>query len=784
MARRSAHLPALRSALVAAILCTVVERSVAATCGDGVQENGEQCEDGNQVDTSVCSRRADSLRADEPACLQVSGDGCSSSCWCETDPCQFSASSGSVDLASVIAELRPGSTLTLVAGTYMGLESCGWNIATFTGADERPITVRGAQGASITTIIDCDSVGPVVGGTISGAHLRLEGIHFTSSQRSGGSGGVLRAERSRIVIDNCRFTKCASDTEGGAIYVSNSSLTVLRSHFEENSAEDNGGSLAVVEGSDVSLADSTITLCLAGHGGGVYVKRSAMVMHGMLLSHNTALVNKGGAVLVDDNSMMNVSSTIIANNEALRGGGVMVQFSSVLGLTGGVRVVENHANLYGGAVYVLFDASLELSSNVVIDGNFAALVSGGLQLYFHKHFIASGKVIISQNFASSLLGYAGAIYCAGNPGSIVELHEGFRVSGNIAGFSGGVMWAEIPGNVVFARGAIFEDNQALSLQEGTPTQFGRGGAIAISDGASLFLYGCIFRNNSAFSGGGVSDDGETAHVGSVVINDTKFENNVAFGGDGAGLFFGRPAVVARAIFISNNARRSGGGAVFESGSQVTMHDCIFLDNKALNGGALYGNGQGAMLRAVSTTFENNKALAQGGGIFVTGASDLTLSNVEILSNLAHVGGGGICARGQSVVAMKDDVLIRNCETKGMGGGMLAAGARFIIATVVDKRVVVESNKARRSGGGISFMGQWDLGGEGVTQIHGNFASGIGGGIFGYSSFAQVNVASEHLLSIQVSHVCPRPSNVYTQMPMYKHAVSFDMSLTAFDMNAG
>ena len=113
----------------------------------------------------LCARssRDGGLRVDEPACLQVSGDGCASSCWCETDPWQFAASSGSVNLASVIAESRPGSTLTLSTGTYVLMGSCGWNIATFTGANERPITVRGAQGASIATIIDCDSAGPVVG---------------------------------------------------------------------------------------------------------------------------------------------------------------------------------------------------------------------------------------------------------------------------------------------------------------------------------------------------------------------------------------------------------------------------------------------------------------------------------------------------------------------------------------------------------------------------------------------------------------------------------------------
>ena len=102
---------------------------------------------------------------------QVAGDGCSEMCQCEADPCDFAASP-SVHLASVVLALRPGATLSLAAGTYMGSGSCGWSIATtVSSADDRslPITVRGAQGA----IIDCDNVGPVVEDMILGAHLRL-----------------------------------------------------------------------------------------------------------------------------------------------------------------------------------------------------------------------------------------------------------------------------------------------------------------------------------------------------------------------------------------------------------------------------------------------------------------------------------------------------------------------------------------------------------------------------------------------------------------------------------
>ena len=40
----------------------------------------------------------------------------------------------------------------------------------------------------------------------------------------------------QIVLENCRVTNATSDGDGGALLISNSSLLVVDSHFEENSA--------------------------------------------------------------------------------------------------------------------------------------------------------------------------------------------------------------------------------------------------------------------------------------------------------------------------------------------------------------------------------------------------------------------------------------------------------------------------------------------------------------------------------------------------------------------
>lgn len=230
------------------------------------------------------------------------GDGCSTSCECESNPCSVTASP-QVNLASVVAGLLPGDTLTLASGTYKGSGVCGWTLPFGAGADDSPITVRGAGNGALP-IVDCDNAGPVFLHALAGVHLRLERIHFTHAYRSGGGGGVLSAELgSIIVVTSCRVTAVSTDRQGGAILVrdSNSTLLIHDSHFEENTAEDAGGSLAILDGVQTTLTDSVFTRCSASsNGGAIYITRSCtVVMEHMLFSLNSG--SSGAAIMVKDN---------------------------------------------------------------------------------------------------------------------------------------------------------------------------------------------------------------------------------------------------------------------------------------------------------------------------------------------------------------------------------------------------------------------------------------------------------------------------------------------------
>ena len=220
-------------------------------------------------------------------------------------------------LASVVAGLLPGATLTLASGSaYSGRSSCGWRLMSPASArdasnDPRPITIRGGGAGMEAVLIDCQAYGPVMEGVLIDVHLQLRGIHFTNAFRSGSGGGVLSAELgSTVVLENVRVTNSSSAGRGGCILMRNSSSLVIRgSHFEENTAVENGGSLALVDGVRATVTESIFTRCSGASGGAISMAHGCTIaLEGVLFSLNDATGVGGGAVFVGDNCTLGRNS--------------------------------------------------------------------------------------------------------------------------------------------------------------------------------------------------------------------------------------------------------------------------------------------------------------------------------------------------------------------------------------------------------------------------------------------------------------------------------------------
>lgn len=249
--------------------------------------------------------------------------------------------------------------------------------------------------------------------------------------------------------------------------------------------------------------------------------------------------------------------------------------------------------------------------------------------------------------------------------------------GTLSGYGGGIL------NVGILNNVTVRNNQASR----------RGGGLALdSMGGTVVINDSVFENNTA-TGNNSFDGGGAIHTTkSLTIQNTTFRNNTYTGdshGGGAILATGGTISVSDSVFEGNQGGGNGGGAIaisrdfFEPELIVTR--ATFRNNQTVgdygNGGAISANGN---LEVRSSTFDSNRAngndtfgYGSGGGIAVIN-SDLVLENVTLSGNRANGNGGAVYYRADSSallgnVTIASNIADANANGNGSGGGIYSTG---------------------------------------------------------------------------------------------------------------
>ena len=347
------------------------------------------------------------------------------------------------------------------------------------------------------------------------------------------------------------------------------------------------------------------------HGSGVRVGYfGTFNMMGGEISHNithndsggTGIQSAGSGVYVHPDAVFNFASGRIAHNEAQNGGGIHVQTSGRLNMSGGL-IYGNFAFYSGGGMNVSSAPTGHVNLNItggVIDNNSAGNNGGGIKLVGTAHAVIENATI-ANNTAQNRGGGISA-----NAGSTAHIS-----SSSIA------------------------NNTATSTS---------GGAIA-TNGSLTIRDAVIEGNNAAHFGGGIITLNAASNV---EIFDGLFNDNHAHGG-GAIYVFGGATVIAHDATFTNNTSIGSGGAVFVDGpaSHFTMHDGEFADNHALDvnglGGAIHPSsfwnqvvlpqGRYNQLNISETVeFIGNTA---GRGLYAPPSNYYIVTNVNFASTSAH-----------------------------------------------------------------------------------------------------------------------------------------------------
>ena len=199
------------------------------------------------------------------------------------------------------------------------------------------------------TILNCISTddGGAISAEESGAVIKVNGGSFygnrTYDSKGECCGGAIYASESTVTISNAVFEGNYAEDNGGAIYVDDGKLTISSSSFYSNSSIEEGGAIFLDGDVKTSISDS-------------------------VFSQNSSTDDDGGAVFCDsdDGTYFN-DCKMYYNHSASEGGAIHINDDKVFVIGGDYQY--NTASEYGGGIYVDSLNDINAAGKLIIQNN-------------------------------------------------------------------------------------------------------------------------------------------------------------------------------------------------------------------------------------------------------------------------------------------------------------------------------------------------------------------------------------------------------------------------------
>ena len=490
-------------------------------------------------------------------------------------------------------------------------------------------------------------------------------------------------------------------TVGGAIVSTHSSVTIIESMFEGNSAQAGGAIFAELQ-SNITIINSTF----------VGNKATRLQSH----QYNIVYCYFGGGVLYSDSdSSIVIHNSILVHNTAYWLGGVMATSHND-------KVLET-INYKGFTAYhhggVLFNGNH--SSITITDSEFAnnsANYRGGvLDLFNADH---SNITIANSKFTNNSADYDGGVLGLFYSYHLSVIITNSEFTGNRVQGDGGTMVAlYIQNTKITISYSNFTNNSAI-----------RGGIVTCREmySSSMGILASRFVNNKACESGGVlntwytnvsvtqstfldnkASDGGTMHIkgGAVTVNYSQFHHNTAnFGGV---LWTRQANIISHNTSLSHNTAYTDGGVLFAQDSTAILIGANFSHNKAdNNGGTMYND------KAVTSLFNckfNHNTAGNDGGVMRSYQGTIDISESEYRSNSAN-NEGGVFHTDQTILTVNQTTFT---DSKAKDGGVIWTDQGVL---KINQCYFVENNA---SAGGVMWAEQATVNADRV-KITSNYAN--------------------------------------------------------------
>ena len=641
-----------------------------------------------------------------------------------------------------------------------------------------------------------------IGGTLNVNNARI--LNNSADGESNSSGGALLADGGSVTIRSTMFSGNSATRAGGAIELdarnSAATLTVNDSTFNGNTtgaAPGNGGAIHISGAGNATITNGAVSgNSASAEGGGFWNGSGTMTINGTFFEKNIAGGvdgSQGGGALFNIGGTLNINSATIRNNEAngetnSSGGGLLVDGGAVTirGTTfegnsatragGGIELDARNSDATltvessnfinnstgsapgnGGAIHISGAGNADITGGIV-RGNMATAEGGGF-------WNGSGTMNVSNitfdgNSANGVDGSqgGGALFNIGGTLNVTNaIVRNNTAAGENNSSGGGLL---VDGGSVTIRGTTFVNNSATRaggaieldarnnpatlnvsatnfLNNSTGSAPGNGGAIHVSGAGNSDISGGLVRGNTAAAEGGGFWNGS----GTMTINGTAFQENVASGIDGSqggGALFNiggtlnLSGVTVRDNMADGEAMSSGGGIMVDGG-MLMIRNSSFVGNSATRAGGaieLDARNNPATLDIADSFFTANStgaAPGNGGAIHISGAGDADISGGTVTNNTASREGGGFWNGGGTMSV--DGTLFANNTAAGAGaddggGALFNQGGTLNVnnAKLIDN----SATGAKGSGGGIFNNG--GILNVSESTISNNNANRAGGGI--------------------------------------------------------
>ncbi|MBE7709619.1 MAG: hypothetical protein E7Z93_04135 [Cyanobacteria bacterium SIG32] len=647
------------------------------------------------------------------------------------------------------------------------------------------LTISGHAYGAERVVVDETTSASVISQAISG-------ISTTGS--SGGAMLVKGAVQAATAnITNSTYTGNSSDSWGGAAYVTNGTLDIKGSTFENNLASAGGALAGGTNNSNIIIDNTNFTTNKADWVGALGVFKNAKITNSTFTGNQATDATKegGGAMFVGS-----VGAVAILDNVTFTG-----NTSASVGGAIATRVGENANGTHNNN-----SAAILNITNSTFEGNTAATTGGAID----NHFYNENNGITNSTFKNNYAANGGAIYNHGDE----DLHEkaanlkvtGGTFEGNYTTTGNGgaiynaadatISGVEFKDNYAAAGngGAIFANGTASSAVTeiinstftGNEAANGYGGAAYVTN-STMDIKGSEFTGNTALYAGAITSGTKNSML---KIDDTDFTNNSAKWIGAVGVF--KKAEITNSTFTGNQATGKavdgfeGGGAMFvgSEGAVAVLDNVTFTGNTSESSGGAIGtrvgenasgshnNNSQAVLNITNSTFEGNTAATTGGAIdnhFYNENSGITnstftnnsakdggaiynhgdLDNQNKAANLNITGGsftGNTATGNGGAIYNQADATIKGVEFSGNKAESGYGGSIYVNTKVSDSQIndstttisesLFEGNSASIGGALFNHNGKTEIT---LTEFNNNKAD-FGGAIYSTtSSHAELSI---------------------------------------------